>query len=150
MLCLGHSLCVCDPASQQHYNKPSLPALLSLKYISTHATIALPARSFSGWNPVKPIDYAVEWWSVNFEWAETAEMVSSRYTQPALAYTDFEDADLFAHQQTEGGLAKLVTCLAAKSKIDLNRRVKLNTKVRLVQNYVPSNGPSSHAGACIR
>jgi hypothetical protein len=91
----------------------------------------LSSPSSSGWNPVKPIDYAVEWWSVNFEWAETAEMVSSRYTQPANAYTDFEDADLFAHQQTEGGIAKLVTCLANRSNINTNRRIKFNTKVRL-------------------
>jgi hypothetical protein len=80
---------------------------------------------------VKPIDYAVEWYSVNFEWSETAEMISSRFTQPDNVYSDFEDADIFANQQTELGLAKLVTCLASRSNVTSNK-IKLNTKVRAV------------------
>lgn len=43
-----------------------------------------------GWNPVTPIDFAVEWFSENFEFAETAEMVSALGTHPDNVYGDFE------------------------------------------------------------
>ncbi|KAI8468003.1 MAG: hypothetical protein J3K34DRAFT_523289 [Monoraphidium minutum] len=81
-----------------------------------------------GWNPVKPIDYAVEWFSENFEWAETAEMIGVRRTHPSNAYSDFKDADIFAHQQDEQGIARLIHCMATKAGVPADR-VKLNTRV---------------------
>jgi len=52
----------------------------------------------------------VEWFSEEFEWAETPESVGASRTHPNKVYVDYQDADLFTHQQVRLGMILMGRC----------------------------------------
>lgn len=86
-----------------------------------------------GWTPSTPLDFAVEFYSNEFEWAEPEETTSAKNTWPPASYSAFKDQDCLVTDPE--GYVKLVHFLKDEFLSDNDQRLKLSHQVETVKYH---------------